>query len=200
MPIDLAQSLENLKLERDAIHLYDTFATIEKDPARAAAFRSIAANERRHAEIWATRLSELGEIVPPPTGARLRVRAIIALARVFGTHSVREFVLALEGNEEQTYMAQAAPEVEAIAADEREHAAIWRRLAERSSGPARHRHRRSRRAAVAQAPRSTRARRGASRAHSRSPRASDGIMPAGPARSGRSSSASPTGSSPTSPS
>ena len=136
MPIDLAQSLENLKLERDAIHLYDTFATIEKDSARAAAFRSIAANERRHAEIWAARLAELGQTVPPPTGARLRVRVIVALARIFGTHFVRELVLALEGNEEQTYMTQAAPEVEAIAADEREHAAIWKRLsADRSNGP-----------------------------------------------------------------
>ena len=137
MPIDLAQSLENLKLERDAIHLYDSFAEIEKDSARAAAFRAIAANERRHAEIWAARLTELGQAVPPRTGARLRVRTIIALARVFGTHFVREFVVALEGNEEQTYRGQAAPEVEAIAADEREHAAIWRRLsAARSSGAA----------------------------------------------------------------
>jgi VIT1/CCC1 family predicted Fe2+/Mn2+ transporter/rubrerythrin len=137
MPIDVAQSLENLKLERDAIHLYDIFATIEKDPRRADAFRTIAANERRHAEVWATRLTELGAAVPPPAGARPRVRLIIALARVFGTHSVRELVLALEGNEEQIYMAQAAPEVEAIAADEREHAAIWRRIsADRSNGAA----------------------------------------------------------------
>ena len=35
MPIDLAQSQENLKLERDAIQLYDALATIEKAlPAR----------------------------------------------------------------------------------------------------------------------------------------------------------------------
>src|SRR5438128_864799 len=55
-PADVAQSLENLKLERDAIVLYDSLASIEKDDHRAAAFRKIAGNERRHAEIWADKL------------------------------------------------------------------------------------------------------------------------------------------------
>ena len=40
--VNIAQSLENLKLEQDAIVLYDRLATIEKDPRRAAAFRHIA--------------------------------------------------------------------------------------------------------------------------------------------------------------
>ncbi|MEW5990529.1 MAG: VIT1/CCC1 transporter family protein [Chloroflexota bacterium] len=135
MPIDLAQSLENLKLERDAIQLYDALSRIEKDPARAAAFRTIAGNERRHADVWATRLEHLGAPVPRAAGPRFRVRVIIGLARVFGTHAVKDLVLALEGDEEEIYMAQAAPEVEAIAADEREHAEIWKRLsADRSIG------------------------------------------------------------------
>ncbi|MBF8290421.1 MAG: Rubrerythrin protein [Chloroflexi bacterium] len=134
MPIDLAQSLENLKLERDAIQLYDALAGIERDPTRAGAFATIAANERRHADVWARRLTELGATVPPAAGTRFRVRAIIALARVFGTHAVRDLVLALEGDEERAYVAQAAPEVHAIAADEREHAEIWKRLsADRSN-------------------------------------------------------------------
>jgi VIT1/CCC1 family predicted Fe2+/Mn2+ transporter len=47
---------------------------------------------------------------------------------MFGTHAVRDMVQALEGDEEQTYTAQASPEVAAIAADEREHLAIWKRL------------------------------------------------------------------------
>jgi vacuolar iron transporter family protein len=128
-PIDTAQSLENLKLERDAIVLYDALARIEKDERRAGAFRMIAANERRHAEIWAGKLRELGVDVPAPSGPRLRVRFIIVLARVFGTHAVSELVQALEGDEEELYDAQESPEVAAIAADEREHAEIWRRLA-----------------------------------------------------------------------
>ncbi len=58
------RSLANLKLERDAIVLYDRLADIERDAERAAAFRRIAANERRHAEIWASRLAQAGATVP----------------------------------------------------------------------------------------------------------------------------------------
>src|SRR5829696_3193223 len=125
---DVAQSLENLKLERDAIALYDALATIEKDPRRAEAFRAIAANERRHADVWAGKLRETGAVVPEPGRPRLRVRTIVLVARLFGTHAVRDLVQALEGDEEEAYTAQASPEVEAIAADEREHAEIWKRL------------------------------------------------------------------------
>ena len=129
-PIDPATSLENLKLERDAIVLYDALAAIEKDPTRADAFRRIATNERRHAGIWAAKLAELGATVPPPDGPRLRVRFIMLIARLFGTRTVAELVKALEGDEENAYDAQeASPEVAAIAADEREHAEIWDRLA-----------------------------------------------------------------------
>jgi VIT1/CCC1 family predicted Fe2+/Mn2+ transporter/rubrerythrin len=126
--IDTAQSLDNLKLERDAIVLYDALASIEKDERRASAFRTIASNERRHADVWAGKLRELGVDVPPADGPRLRVRLIIALARLFGTHAVSDLVQALEGDEEDAYDAQATPEVAAIAADEREHAEIWKRL------------------------------------------------------------------------
>ncbi len=133
-PIDLAQSLENLKLERDAIVLYDALATIDKDTHRASAFRTIAGNERRHAEIWAARLRELGAEVPAPARARFRVRAIIWLARLLGTRAVSDLVQALEGDEEDIYQGQASPEVEAIAADEREHAEIWKRLGDAPAG------------------------------------------------------------------
>ena len=127
--MNIAQSLENLKLEQDAIVLYDALAAMEKDPRRAAAFSHIAANERRHADIWANRLRELGATVPPAGPPRARVRFIILVARVFGTRSVSDLVRALEGDEEATYAGQpVAPEVEAIAADEHEHAEIWKRL------------------------------------------------------------------------
>jgi VIT1/CCC1 family predicted Fe2+/Mn2+ transporter/rubrerythrin len=124
--IDIATSLDNLKLERDAIVLYDALAALEKDPTRAAAFERIAGNERRHADIWATKLAEHGATVPPVDGPRPRVRFIILVARLFGTRSVADLVKALEGDEEAAYDAQeVSPEVAAIAADEREHAEIW---------------------------------------------------------------------------
>jgi VIT1/CCC1 family predicted Fe2+/Mn2+ transporter len=53
----------------------------------------------------------------------------VVLARIFGTHAVRDLVQALEGDEEDLYEGQTtSPEIEAIAADEREHAEIWRKL------------------------------------------------------------------------
>ncbi|MEJ7695181.1 MAG: VIT1/CCC1 transporter family protein [Candidatus Limnocylindrales bacterium] len=127
-PIDIATSLDNLKLERDAVVLYEALASIEKDPVRAAAFERIATNERRHAGIWANKLAEVGATVPGSNGVRPRVRFIIFVARLFGTKSVADLVKALEGDEEEAYDAQASPEVAAIAADEREHAQIWDRL------------------------------------------------------------------------
>jgi VIT1/CCC1 family predicted Fe2+/Mn2+ transporter len=127
--VNIATSLENLKLEQDAIVLYEALATIEKDEKRAAAFRHIAGNERRHAAIWEERLRELGAIVPPAGRPRGRIRFIIVLARLFGTRFVSDMVKAIEGDEEAVYAGQEAhPDVEAIAADEREHAEIWKRL------------------------------------------------------------------------
>jgi VIT1/CCC1 family predicted Fe2+/Mn2+ transporter len=135
-PAETAQSLENLRLERDAILLYDALAALEKDPNRASAFKRIAANERRHADIWARKLEERGAAVPPPPSRpRVRVAVIVLLARLFGTRAVSDLVTALEGDEEELYEAQSSPEVAAIAADEREHAEIWRRL--KSPVPAR---------------------------------------------------------------
>ena len=120
-----ATSLANLKLERDAIFLYDRLAEIERDPDRAAAFRRICANERRHADIWASRLEQAGVTVPPPGAVRLRIRVIIWLAQMLGTRRVADLVRALEGDEEANYAQQMTPETASIAADEREHAAIW---------------------------------------------------------------------------
>jgi len=131
---DVEQSLANLKVERDAILLYDALAEIERDPRRAAAFRHIVGNERRHASIWADKLRAQGAVVPPEAGPRLRVRIIISLARLFGTKAVGDLVQALEGDEEEAYGIQPSPEVESIAADERRHAEIWREL-EGASAP-----------------------------------------------------------------
>jgi VIT1/CCC1 family predicted Fe2+/Mn2+ transporter len=125
---DVEQSLANLKLERDAIVLYDALAGIERDARRAAAFRHIASNERRHGEIWADKLRQQGVAVPAAGGPRLRVRLIIWLARLFGTRAVADLVQALEGDEGEAYESQPSPEVESIAADERRHAEIWREL------------------------------------------------------------------------
>ena len=127
-PLELEHYLRNLKLERDAVLLYEGLAAADKDPVRADAFHAIAAGERRHAFVWATRVEAAGAQVPPMTEPRWRVRAILALARVFGTKSVSGMVKALEGDELSLYEGLEGLEMAAIAADEREHAAIWKRL------------------------------------------------------------------------
>ncbi|MEA2622039.1 MAG: vacuolar iron transporter family protein [Chloroflexota bacterium] len=127
-PADLDRSLANLRLERDAIVLYDRLAGIEKDERRQAAFRAIAANERRHADIWASRLRDAGMSVPAPGRPRVRIQVILGLARIFGTRAVSDLVKSLEGDEEEAYEAQGDPEVAGIMDDEREHAEIWQRL------------------------------------------------------------------------
>ncbi len=129
-----AVSLANLKLERDAIVLYDALARLEKEPRRADAFRHIAGNERRHAEVWAGRLRAAGVAVPEADARpRLRIRFILLVARLFGTHAVTDLVRSLEGDEEEAYLDQDSPDVAAIVADEREHAAIWQRLRQDAS-------------------------------------------------------------------
>ncbi len=134
-----ARSLDNLKLERDAVVLYERLAEIEKDTVRSAAFHRIAGNERRHAEIWASRLEQAGATVPPVSGPRMRVRMIILLARLFGTNAVSDLVQALEGDEEEAYASQLTPETALIAADEREHAEIWEQLNEGATAGRGHR-------------------------------------------------------------
>jgi VIT1/CCC1 family predicted Fe2+/Mn2+ transporter len=124
-PDERARSLANLKLERDAITLYDSLAAIEKNPERARVFQRIAGNERRHADIWASRLEQAGATVPAAAGPRPRVRIVIWLARLFGPERVADLVRGIEGDEEALYESQMTPETESIAADEREHAALW---------------------------------------------------------------------------
>ncbi len=135
-PAALRETRTALRMERDAIHLYDGLARMEKDPHRAEAFRTIAADERRHAEVWEGRLREAGVTIPPPGGPGPRMRFILLVARLLGTRAVGDLVRTLEGNDERRYAKEAplAPgagmtaTMAAMAADERRHAETWRWL------------------------------------------------------------------------
>jgi vacuolar iron transporter family protein len=141
-PAALRDTTTALRMERDAIHLYDGLARMERDPHRAEAFRTIAADERRHAEVWEGRLRDAGVAIPRPGGPGPRMRFILVVARVLGTRAVGDLVRTLEGNDERRYAkeAPAAPHagmsatMAAMAADERRHAETWRRLGERPTG------------------------------------------------------------------
>jgi VIT1/CCC1 family predicted Fe2+/Mn2+ transporter/rubrerythrin len=129
-------------MERDAIHLYDGLARMERDPHRAEAFRTIAADERRHAAVWEDRLREAGVALPKHDGPGPRMRFILLVARVLGTRAVGDLVRTLEGNDERRYAkgAPAAPSagmtatMASMAADERRHAETWRWLEKPSHG------------------------------------------------------------------
>ena len=130
MTPDPAQSLENLRLERDAILLYDALGRDREGPGARGGLPA-----DRRATSAAMRRSGRRSCARPASTSRRRRAArgcgsprSSCLARLFGTARCSDLVTALEGDEEETYGEQASPEVEAIAADEREHAEIWRRL------------------------------------------------------------------------
>ena len=141
-PAALRETTTALRMERDAIHLYDGLAKIERDPHRAEAFRTIAADERRHAEVWEGRLRQAGVAIPRPGGPGPRMRFILVVARLLGTKAVADLVRTLEGNDERRYAREAPTAVAAhltdamaaMAADERRHAETWRRLGEKPKG------------------------------------------------------------------
>jgi VIT1/CCC1 family predicted Fe2+/Mn2+ transporter len=143
-PAAVREALQALRTERAATHLYDGLAAMERDPGRAEAFRTIAADERRHAAVWERRLADAGVVAPRSGGAGLRMRFILAVARVLGTRAVGDMVRALEADEEHRY-AKGAPllrdvamheTLAAMAADEHRHAETWRRLEDEAArGP-----------------------------------------------------------------
>src|SRR5579863_9018966 len=60
----------NWQAEMDGYHTYDALAQRETDPSRRAAFRTLAAAEDHHAQLWAGRIRELGGPQPVYQGAK----------------------------------------------------------------------------------------------------------------------------------
>jgi len=85
----------NLRIERDNAALYGRLADLAADERLARVYRRIAAGETANAGFWEARLRELGEAVPP-VRIGLRVRALGAFARRFGTEFVMPTVVRLE--------------------------------------------------------------------------------------------------------
>jgi VIT1/CCC1 family predicted Fe2+/Mn2+ transporter len=113
--------MQNLVDERDGAALYDGLAKWEKDPAKAAAFREIAAAERRHGAIWERKLKEAG-IPLPPNRSSPRVRAMVWLARRLGSGAVVPLVIQAESGDAAKYDLQGG-DASAIATEERAHRA-----------------------------------------------------------------------------
>jgi VIT1/CCC1 family predicted Fe2+/Mn2+ transporter/demethoxyubiquinone hydroxylase (CLK1/Coq7/Cat5 family) len=119
-PADIKRYRANYQGEIDGVELYRLLANAEKNPDRAKIFLDLAETEKRHVQVWATRLREAG-VDPGAPRPTLRVRALGFLARRLGTRAVLPMVSAMESSGFDNYMAQseAGPP---MARDERSHA------------------------------------------------------------------------------
>lgn len=130
---ELAQYHQNWQNELDAAFLYRRLAEAEADPERAKIYIELARAEERHATLFAEKLREAGQEVPPHR-VSLRARILGRLASLLGNRSVLPLVNALENQDHDAYLHQ--DEVAAsLAGEERTHARVVGQLAS-AVGPA----------------------------------------------------------------
>lgn len=122
MPPRTQMWLENLRDERDGATLYEGLAKIEKDPVRQTSFRELAVGERRHADIWARKLTEVGLTLPPERPSR-RTRLLLWMARRLGTQAVLPLVIQAEVVDAAKYLRQGGRTASALAEEEKDHRA-----------------------------------------------------------------------------
>jgi len=116
--------LQNLVDERDGAALYEGLAGVERDPARARAFRELAEGERRHAAIWEKKLVKEGATLPSDRPSS-RIRVLIWLARRLGTAAVLPLVVENESDDAEKYQQQGGEaEASVMAEEERSHRAV----------------------------------------------------------------------------
>lgn len=129
----LQRWVENLLDERDGTALYEGLAEAERDAGRAASFRSLAEGERRHAGIWEKKLEAAGRL-PPRGKPSLRVRAIIRLAKAFGTQRVLPLVIQAESGDMDKYARQPGV-ARSLVSEEREHREVLEKMAVAATAP-----------------------------------------------------------------
>jgi VIT1/CCC1 family predicted Fe2+/Mn2+ transporter len=117
-----------LASERHSAALYTGLAEGAAGERREI-FTELAAVERRHAEHWANKLTELGEAVPEPRRPAVRTRVVSWLARRFSVDAVLPYLEHVEHTDAGLY--QDDPDATAaMAVDERSHARVVTRLRE----------------------------------------------------------------------
>ncbi len=129
-PDDLKRYLANRQKEIDGAALYHALAQTEAKPQMADLYSKFAVAEEKHAAAWEKRLEDGGFAIPARR-ISWRARAMIWLARRFGSQFILPTVTGLERADSQAYDSQ--PEVEAgqFSADEKSHA----RLLTAAGGP-----------------------------------------------------------------
>ncbi|MCL5774120.1 MAG: VIT1/CCC1 family protein [Firmicutes bacterium] len=125
---EIKQQMENLRSELNSAALYNILAEIEQNSKLAEVYRRLAKVENRHAETWAQKLRDSGVSVP---AFRLswRTRILIWLARRFGAGFVLPSIEAAEQANTDNYAQLSDKSTAAMAADERSHSRLLRRIA-----------------------------------------------------------------------
>jgi vacuolar iron transporter family protein len=126
------QCLANLQGETDGVALYVALAEAENNPKLAEVYRRLAATEKRHAAVWSKKLRDAGHKVPE-LAPSLRTRILVGLARRFGVGLVLPTIASREQVDSHGYARQAAAGAE-MAADEKSHARLLRRITQTGVG------------------------------------------------------------------
>jgi VIT1/CCC1 family predicted Fe2+/Mn2+ transporter len=130
-PKDIERYRPFLEDERNSAALYSTLADNESNPKLAEVYRRLAASEEGHAQTWARKLQEAG-VAPPAFKPAWRTRALIWLARRFGTEAVLPSITRMEGKGTHDYVGQAG--AQGMAATEQAHARLLRQIGKTTTG------------------------------------------------------------------
>src|SRR4051812_38051103 len=104
---DVERWRAHLAAERDAQGLYLALADADRNPARTAIWRELAAVEERHGQRWIDKLGAAGVDVPPVGRLGWRPRVLGLIARVTGPRTVLPIVTALERGDADMYVGHA---------------------------------------------------------------------------------------------
>jgi vacuolar iron transporter family protein len=118
--------LSHWRDELDSATLYRALADLEKNPRLSEVYRRLAGVEERHAELWAERLRAAG-VTLPHFKPSWRTRALITLAKRFGTGLVLPSIASLEQINTHEYSQRDEAQ---LAATERSHARLLRHVAQ----------------------------------------------------------------------
>ena len=116
-----------MQAEIDAAAIYRTLAKVEKVPQLAELYGRLAAEEERHAEYWAQRVSAMGGQVGSKQPS-WRARGLSWLAARFGPQFALPAMMRREQMNTEVYDTQPDEQSTAMAAAERSHARILQAL------------------------------------------------------------------------
>ena len=130
---DRDRYLGNLQAEIDGAALYRALAELEAGSGLAPVYTRMAETEERHAELWRTRLRELG-VTGLPARPGWRTRTLMLLARQFGSALILPTVIQQEQADSAKYNQQDEARELGLGAEERSHALAFRAIGEQTGG------------------------------------------------------------------